>query len=232
VVGGKGHNIPVWAAAAFEIELIEGDAQGGVRKIAPQRADAVVIDIQHVSHNFSTQARDWARSWDAPWFSVHGGWSMAVRRAAEQGIAWFVDAIQAGGQIATEQGDPSAAEAAEVVDNAWRSAADYEREKTKALERRLRKETARADRATQARDKQRLGAEQRIINEIRRRASGLRAAEIARLGPICSAAACLLRAVRNAQTTIDVALQEVERGRAELHRLIDAEDRGNVDWRS
>jgi hypothetical protein len=230
VVGGRDHNIPAWASAAFEIELVPTDCPtDGDGKIEPKSpADAIVIHTDYVSHNFSNQARAFAGAWKVPWFGVRKGWSSAVGRAATMRLDWFVDAVQLGGQAIADSNGPRADEAKELVENAWKGVAEHERARADAAEKRLGKEARDREKVESALARIRSGAEVRIVGEIRRRAAEVRAVEHEKLAPIRSAAAELVRSVRSAQeivttaqNSISSALRDVDRARGELNRLLD-----------
>jgi len=231
VVGGRDNNVPAWAEAAFEVELITGEQESGRGKLEPkQAAEAVVIHLDYVSHNYADQAREWAGKWNVPWFGVRKGWSSAVDRAARMGLAWFVDAVQLGGEAVAGKNEPRAEEAKQLVENAWKDAATYAQARAAAAEKRLGQETKRREQIEGVLDRVRGGAEQRIVSEIRRRAAEVRASEHQRLGPIRKASADLIRSVRKsqevivtAQNAIASALRDVDRARGELNRLLDDE---------
>lgn len=224
VVGGRENNIPAWAEAAFEVELISGEQESGRGKLEPkQAAEAVVIHLDFISHNYADQAREWAGKWNVPWFGVRKGWSSAVDRAARMGLVWFVDAVQLGGEAISSSNAPRAEEAKAIVENAWKEAAEYAQARAAAAEKRLGQEVKRREGIESVLIRVRGGAEQRIVGEIRRRAAEVRASEHQRLAPIRSASAELIRSVRKAQDVIASALRDVDRARGELNRLLDEE---------
>jgi hypothetical protein len=128
VVGGKWKHVPKWANTAFVVDLYEKgmDDNCGGRGHLPEfeRADAVVISADHLSHTFSTQAHKLARKWGVPAFVSSDGWSRAIDAAARCRCDWFVDAAQRTAEKAEDL------KTVEAVDNAWRDVAGYEREKT------------------------------------------------------------------------------------------------------
>lgn len=232
VVGGRDNNVPAWADAAFEVELVRCDvATDGKGKLEPKhRAEAIVIHLDFVSHNFSEQARAIAGEWNVPWFGVRKGWSSAVDRAARMGLNWFVDAVQTGGEAVAGKNEPRAEEAKALVENAWKDAAEYAQARAAAAEKRLGQETKKREQIESTLDRLRSGAEARIVGEIRRRAAEVRASEHLRLAPIRKAAADLVRSVRKsqdvivaAQDAVASALRDVDRARGELNRLLDDE---------
>jgi len=175
VVGGKEKNIPIWARNAFEIELIDQQAQSsGKGKLGSQRADAIVICTVAVSHNFSRQAHELGSEWGVPVLKARDGWSSAVQGAARCGADWFVDAVQMAGESLVAKNAPRAQEALETVDNAWKALAEAEREKADAAIKRMAKLQAKLDKVEDAYSRLRSGAQERVLQEIRQRATELR----------------------------------------------------------
>lgn len=182
VIGGKRKNIPAWAEVAFEIELLDQDGPKSHINGDRRPASAIVIYTGAVSRQHSSQAHDLGSSWDVPVLKARDGWCTAVEQAAKIGAAWFVDAVQAGSAAISTKNPPRSEEGLEIVDNAWRTVAEEEVVKRKALERRLRKVQGKLDKVGEALARVRSGAEERIVAEIRRRAAEVRAerAEIQR----------------------------------------------------
>jgi hypothetical protein len=168
VVGGNTKNIPPWAAAAFDITLIDQHAPKTPIETPSTPARAIVIWTAAVSHQHSGQCHKIGADWGVPVLKAANGWSSAVQQAAACGAQWFVDASQRG---AASVEDVAALEA---VDNAWRDLAEREVAKQVALSRRLRKVQDRLDREKAANAGLRSGAEERVIAEIRRQAASVR----------------------------------------------------------
>ena len=171
VVGGKDYNVPSWARRAFVIDLIDAEAHGGNSSINPPRADCIVVQVNYVSHNFSGQAHELGRKWKVPVLKARDGWSSAVAHAARNKVDWFVDAVQLAGQQLIDEDEEAAEEAIDVVDNAWKETALYEREKATGAERRMAKLEGKLDKVAAAYDRVRSGAEARIITAINQRSA-------------------------------------------------------------
>lgn len=172
VIGGRANNIPRWAWAAFEIEHV--DREEGTGKFAPtNQPDAIVVNVDFVSHQYSSQAHEWGSSLRVPVLHARSGWSSAVEEAAKLGVDWFVRAVQAAGKSLTE----ASQEVETLVESAWESVVAYERARVDAALKRLRKETARREQLEETLKRLRTGAEQRIVNEIRLRATQMRDAQ-------------------------------------------------------
>lgn len=173
VVGGNWHNIPNWARDAFDIEHVDQDQRNGV--LQPKaKADCVVVQVNWTSHNMSGQAHELGRKWEVPVLKARDGWSSAVAHAARNKIDWFVDAVQLAGNRRAKEAPEEAAEVEEIVNNAWRAHAMHEREKAEAAESRLRKVQAKLDKTSEAYERLRSGAEERVIQAITQRAKELR----------------------------------------------------------
>lgn len=223
VVGGQENSVPAWAEAVFEIDRAACGGGKEKGKLDASPADAIVILTDRVAYDISLQACELGRLWGVPIFRSARGWSAAVAEATRIGATWFVDAVQRGGTMLADKNAPRAAEAAEIVDNAWKATAEYEVERARALERQLAKERERREEVEQLLARVRSGAEQRIVGEIRKRAADVKAHEHERLVPVRKAAADLVRSVRKAQMTMAQALADVDRARDVLNRLLDAE---------
>jgi len=172
VIGGRGNNIPKWAWAAFEIEHVDREESTG--KFAPKaQPDAIVVNVDFVSHQYSSQAHEWGSSLKIPVLHARSGWSSAVEEAAKLGIDWFVRSVQAAGKSMIEE-----SQAVETMaESAWESAVAYERARADAAIKRLRKEATRREQLEHTLKRLRDGAEQRIVGEIRLRAAQMRDAQ-------------------------------------------------------
>jgi len=176
VVGGIDKNVPAWIHRAFEVEHYEQQAHFK-RIIAPKdRPDAVIALKSWISHKQCQDARDFAVENGVPFIMSDGGWSMAVQRALESGLDWFAHAVD---KSIKDLSEKDAQEADEVVERAWEGAYKREYEKTKALEKRLRKDREVVER-TQAAAK-RVIAEVREAARIRQEAAERTQTEIKRL---------------------------------------------------
>lgn len=221
VVGGLPYNIPKWAHHAFEIDLIEGCSSGGTGPLVPKTVpDAVVIRIDFVSHGYSEQAVDFARSHSIPWFTCRGGWSSVIERAVQQGIDWFADAIQSAGEELLEDGDENGVEVTDAVDNAWKTLADYERRKAHAAETRLGKERRKREKAEEHLRALRSGAEQRIISAIRQQAQEVRESELSKLASIREAATKVVKDAEATERAVETALERLRQSCEVLRQLL------------
>lgn len=156
VVGGIDKNVPTWIHRAFEVEHYEQQAHFK-RAIAPKdRPDAVIALKSWISHKQCQDARDYAEQNGVPFIISDGGWAMAVQRALEGGLDWFAHAVD---RSIKDLSEADAKEADAIIERAWEGAYKREYEKTKALEKRLRKDREAVER-TQA-------AANRVIAEVR-----------------------------------------------------------------
>jgi hypothetical protein len=196
VVGGEPKNVPTWAARAFEIEHVTGMAQGGNRRLPVKKnPEAIVVIGDHVSHNFSGQAHDLGRALGVPVLKARSGWATAVAGAAKNRLDWFVDAVQRSGESLEKKNPPRAAEAAEAVENAWKETAQYERDRYDGAGKRLRDVQTRLDKVEHTLERVRSGAQERVLSEIKRRASEIRAQRDEILRPIAKEVVVLSRAL-------------------------------------
>ncbi len=207
VIGGQRKNVPVWAERAFDIDLIEGDHQGGNKSINPDPADAIVVAVNWVSHNFSGQAHELGRKWGVPVLKARNGWASAVKGAAMNRLDWFVDAVQVAGESLETKNMPRAIEAVEAVENAWKDAALIEREKAQAAEKRVRTTQRKLEKVESALERVRSGAQDRVIAEVRRRAADVRKQQLAALEPILEE----IRSMREASSALTDRLELLER---------------------
>jgi hypothetical protein len=174
VVGGKDYNVPTWARRAFVIDLIDADTNSGNATLNPPRADVIVVQVNYCSHNFSGQAHELGRKWGVPVLKARDGWSSAVAHAARNKVDWFVDAVQLAGQRLETKNPPQAEEALEAVENAWKETAQYEREKAAALAIRMTRLEAKLEKVSDAYDRIRSGAEQRVLAAIQQQRAVLK----------------------------------------------------------
>lgn len=174
VVGGKDYNVPTWARRAFVIDLIEGDSRSGNKEISPTKADCIVVQVNYCSHNFSGQAHELGRKWKVPVLKARDGWSSAVAHAARNKVDWFVDAVQLAGQAMESEEDEEAVEAQEVVDNAWKELAVYERERTEAAILQMKKVQQKLDKLTETYERLRSGAADRVMQAVAQRAAEMK----------------------------------------------------------
>ena len=173
VVGGGWHNIPSWARDAFLIEHV--DQEQGDGDLSPKaKADCIVVQVNWTSHNMSGQAHDLGREWGVPVLKARDGWSSAVAHAARNKVDWFVDAVQLAGRRKKKTEPAAAVEIEEMVDNAWKGHAVHEREKAEGIEKRLQKIQGKLEKVTDAYERLRSGAEERVISAINQRAAELR----------------------------------------------------------
>lgn len=216
VVGGRENNIPRWARAAFEIEHV--DREEGKGKFEPtQPPDAIVVNVDFVSHQYSEQAHEHGKAHKVPVLHARSGWSTAVQEAARIGLDWFVRSVQAAGRALTNEHLQEAQEVEAAVDNAWEQAALYERERAKAAEKRLAKERAAREALEGKLAKIRSGAEKRVMEVIQRRATELRVmaerrdAEIkTRIARLATAAQAAVAEAQEAARKAHEALQAVD----------------------
>jgi hypothetical protein len=166
-----GSSVPRWVHAAFDVQHVDDEVGKG--KIEVRGApDIVVVNVDFVSHQYSWQGHEIGAKLKIPVLHARGGWSSAVEEAAKQRIDWFVSAV---GGVAQDKPEV-AAEVTAVVDNAWETAVTYERARATAAEKRLAKETKWRTELESNLRRLRSGAEDRIVSEIRRRATELRTA--------------------------------------------------------
>ena len=171
VVGVDARNIPSWAQRAFDIEHVYGEEQGGNRRLPVKRnPEAIVVIGEHISHNFSGQAHDVGRALGVPVLKARSGWATAVAGAAKNRLDWFVDAVQVSGEALEEKNPPRAAEAAELVENAWKETAQYERDRCDAAIDRMKTVTTKLEKTEEILGRVRGGAQERVIAEVQRRA--------------------------------------------------------------
>lgn len=206
VIGGKPKNVPTWAKRAFDIDLIESDYQGGNRTLSPDPADAIVVVVNWVSHNFSGQAHDLGRRWGVPVLKARDGWASAVKGAATCKLDWFVDAVQLAGRSLAHKNRPRAEEAVEAVDNAWKDLAVVEREKAEHLEKRVGKLREKVETLEQSLKRVRSGAQERVIAEIGRRANEVRKRRSEDLEPLMNE----IRLMREHSTALTERLVRLE----------------------
>jgi hypothetical protein len=206
VIGGKEKNIPSWAYRAFNIDLIQGDHQGGNRLLDPARADAIVVQVNWVSHNFSGQAHDLGRQWGVPVLKARDGWSSAVEHAARNRLDWFVDGVQLGGQRLMSKNAPRAKEALEVVDNAWKALAEVEREKADHAQRRVGQQERQIEKLEGTVSRMKSGMQERILNEIRRRANEVKLKRAKSLAPLLQE----IRTMREEASALTARLEQLE----------------------
>lgn len=172
VVGGKDYNIPSWARTAFNIDLYDGERGDGT--INPTPAALIVVQVNWTSHNLSSQAHQLGRDWNVPVLKARDGWSSAVAHAARNRVDWFVDAVQMASTQLSKKDPPQAEEAVEIVDNAWKATAEYERDRFDAAEKRMVKVETKLKNVEELLARARNGAKERIIEEINRRANEAR----------------------------------------------------------
>jgi len=127
IVGGISKNIPEWISKSFEITHIP-QQHNFKRPISGPVPDLVVLLKSWVSHKQCADARQFAIDNGIPFIISDGGISMALSRAAEQGITWFIKDVEK--ETITE-------EVVEQLDSAWESAYNREYEKNIHLEKRL-----------------------------------------------------------------------------------------------
>lgn len=168
VVGGKDRNVPPWVKAAFEIEQFDQDEGSRGRVPEPKtRPEAVVVLKSWIGHKHYFDARDLAERLSVPFIEAAGGWSSAVQEAAEQGLDWFLSAIEQTKD--SEEVKAAKVDVSEVLDNAWRQAYESEWAAKAALERRYGKDLKKFE---EAQDKLRTitareAAAERVIAEVR-----------------------------------------------------------------
>jgi len=202
VVGGDERNVPTWAKGAFEIEHIGGESQKG--RLAPKaNPEAVVVVVDFVSHNFSGQAHDLGRALSIPVLKARSGWASAVAGAAKNRLDWFVDACQTTGEALEQKNPPQSAKAAAAVDNAWKKTAEYERRKCDAATKRLRDVQTRLDKLEHVLARVRSGAQERVLAEVRRRASELRERQDNIVRPVADEIPLLRRALDEVAGRLD-----------------------------
>lgn len=207
VIGGRRKNIPIWAERAFDIELVNQEHQGGKKTISPTPAEAIVVATNWVSHNLSGQAHELGRKWGVPVLKARDGWASAVKYAAQNRVDWFVDAVQVAGESLTTKNTPRAIEAEEAVENAWKYAAHIEREKAKAAEKRVRTVQRRLDKSEKTLSRVRSGAQERVIEEVRRQANEVRQEQQKTLRPLLAD----LRKAREQTSALTERLELLER---------------------
>lgn len=174
VVGGRQNNIPSWARDTFDIEHVDQEC-GDKPFTVKHKADCIVVQVNWASHVMSGLAHELGRQWEVPVLKARDGWSSAVAHAARNKVDWFVDAVQLAGRRQKKDDPEKAVEVEEIVDNAWKNHAIQEREKAEAAEKRLAKVQAKFEKVSEAYERLRSGAEQRVIQAINRRAKELRA---------------------------------------------------------
>lgn len=144
VIGGMDKNIPTWITRLFEITHVEQQLHFK-RIIAPaDKPDLVIVLKSWISHKQCADARDYAQEHGIPFILASGGWSSVVQKAAESGLDWFVHTIDKSLETLSEE---QAKETDEVITRAWESAYNREYEKSCALEKRLKKDRERLEKA-------------------------------------------------------------------------------------
>lgn len=170
IVGGKGKNIPRWLSAAFDYEQFEQD-ESKTRTLEPSvKPDAVVCLKSWCGHEHWYGARDLAERLEIPLINSAGGWSGALKAAADVGAEWFIQDIEKA-KISGETTEGQAEEIEDFIDNAWREAYEREYEARQALEKRLGQERRELEHL-----KKKDEAAKRVIAEIRAAASRQRKA--------------------------------------------------------
>ena len=176
IVGGKGKNVPPWIAAAFDYEQFDQDHTRG-RTTDPEKSpDAVVVLSSWVGHKHFYDARDLAEKLDIPMLLSPGGWSASLKAAADLGVEWFINDIEAT-KNHIDATEVQVSDIEEFIDNAWREAYNREWTAREALERRYGKERANYEHAhnelyrmregEKARLKKMDDVARRVVNEIR-----------------------------------------------------------------
>jgi len=186
VIGGDARNIPKWARAAFSIEHVYAETGSGNGKLSVKGSpEAIVVITDHVSHNFSDQAISLGRDLKIPVLKARSGWATAVANAAKHRIDWFVDAVQVASEKDAEH------PAAEIIDNAWKATAEYERERCEALSDRLKEVQARLLKAEEVAARAKGAAQQRVLAEVARRANEVRKRHTDLIEPVAEEVALL-----------------------------------------
>lgn len=167
VVGGVDKNIPTWIRCAFEIDHFESEHGRNVAPSSKAAVDAVIVLNAWVSHKHYYDARSFAESRKVPCLVSPGGWSKAIRLAAEIGLDWFISAIEQAKDRMLREEDQE--ELDQVIDNAWREAYEREWAKNQVLEKRLAKDRKMFDKAlaSKAKARTREEAANRVITEVR-----------------------------------------------------------------
>lgn len=138
VVGGISKNIPKWINDAFEVDHYESETH--FKRQFVSKADVIVILQGFVSHKQSSDAKKYAKENDIPLIVADKGWASALAQAADRGMLWLID------DIGKEVKDAPLEDKLDVMLNdAWRLAYKREYEKSRALERRLRKDRERLE---------------------------------------------------------------------------------------
>lgn len=135
IVGGKGKNVPPWITAAFDVAQFDQEHTRGREPSASNRPDAIVVLTSWVGHKHFFDGRDLADKLKIPLILSPGGWSAAIKSAADLGAEWFIKDIEAAkhsAEITPEQ----AADLTDYIDNAWREAYNREWSARTALEKR------------------------------------------------------------------------------------------------
>lgn len=167
VVGGVDKNIPNWIRSAFELEHFTSERGVSEALSSSTPFDAVIVLNAWVSHRHYYDARSFAESRNIPCLTSPGGWSKAVRLAAEIGLDWFIASIEQAKDRTLNEDDKEEIE--HVIDNAWREAYEREWAKNQVLERRLAKDRKACDKArtSKIKAKRREEAADRVIAEVR-----------------------------------------------------------------
>lgn len=166
-----GSSVPRWVYAAFDVQHVDDENGKGIFEVRGT-PDVVVVNVDFVSHQYSWQGHEIGAKLKVPVLHARGGWSSAVESAAKLKLDWFVQAVSGVAEAKPEL----ATETVPVVENAWEQAVTYERDRADAAEKRLSKERIRREAAESTLKRLRGGAEERIVLEIRRRATELRTA--------------------------------------------------------
>lgn len=177
IVGGKGKNVPPWVAAAFDVEQFDQEHTRGREPDAGNKPDAIVVLTSWVGHKHFYDGRDLAAKLKIPLILSPGGWSAALKSAADLGAEWFIKDIEAAKKSA-DLSEKEVSDLTDYIDNAWREAYTREWTARAALEKRheqLREELERAKESLGAAITRQEAAD-RVIREIRAAASQQRVA--------------------------------------------------------
>lgn len=196
VVGGDERNIPTWAKRAFTIEHVHGESKGGKGRLQVKKnPEAIVVVVEHVSHNYSGQCHELGRALDIPVLKARGGWASAVAGAAKNRCDWFVDAVQRSAESLDAKNPPQSEAGLEAVENAWKDVAEHERKRCDAATKRLGVVQNRLDKVEHTLERVRSGAQERVLAEVRHRASEIREQRDKILRPIADEVIVLSRAL-------------------------------------
>jgi hypothetical protein len=166
IVGGvtSKHN-PPWLNT-FNVEFYPQE-EHFKRIVAPKNKPHLIICLKSwISHKQCRDFRNYADENSIEFIISDGGLSMAIQRAAEKGLTWFVRDID---KAIKNMPEDQVKNIDETIERAWHQAYNRERDKALALEKRLKKDRSRLEDALAKLEasERRESAATRVIAEVR-----------------------------------------------------------------